>query len=35
VDVDGVGFKPNGDNLGYALPTGGMSVQDVRGLLKK
>lgn len=34
VDIDGGGFRPNGDNLGYALPTAGMTVQEVRGLLK-
>jgi hypothetical protein len=33
VDIDGGGFKANGDNLGFALPTSGMSIEKVRGLL--
>ena len=32
VDVDGGGFTPNGDTLGFALPVKGMSVRDVRAL---
>lgn len=30
VDVDGGGFKPNGDTLGYDLPVGGLTVDEVR-----
>jgi hypothetical protein len=30
VDVDGGGFKPNGDTLGYDLPVKKLSVADVR-----
>jgi hypothetical protein len=30
IDVDGGGFKPNGDTLGYDLPVGGLSVDDVK-----
>lgn len=30
VDVDGGGFRPNGDTLGYDLPVGGLSVDDVK-----
>ena len=33
VDVDGGGFTPNGDSLGYPLPVGGMSVADAKELL--
>jgi len=33
IDVDGNGFKPNGDNLGYELPPGKLSVQKVEALL--
>ncbi len=33
IDVDGGGFKPNGDTLGYDLPVGGLSVDDVKGKL--
>jgi hypothetical protein len=33
VDVDGGGFKPNGDSLGYSLPVKKLSVQDVRRLI--
>jgi hypothetical protein len=33
VDVDGGGFKPNGDSLGYNLPVKKLSVQDVRRLI--
>jgi hypothetical protein len=35
VDTDGGGFKPNGDNLGWALPVKGQSVEEVRALLQK
>lgn len=30
VDVDGGGFKPNGDTLGYDLPVGGLTVDEVK-----
>lgn len=30
VDTDGGGFKPNGDLLGWPLPTKGMTVEEVR-----
>jgi hypothetical protein len=30
IDVDGGGFRPNGDTLGFDLPVGGLSVDDVR-----
>jgi len=33
VDVDGGGFKPNGDTLGYDLPVKKLSVADVRRLI--
>lgn len=33
VDVDGGGFTPNGDMLGYDLPVKKLSVADVRRLL--
>lgn len=33
VDVNGGGFAPNGDTLGYDLPVKKLSVQDVRRLL--
>jgi len=33
VDVDGGGFKPNGDTLGYELPVKQLSVADVRRLI--
>jgi hypothetical protein len=35
VDVDGGGFKPNGDTLGYDLPVKKLSVADVRRLIGK
>jgi len=35
VDVDGGGFKPNGDRLGYDLPVKKLSVQDVRRLIEQ
>lgn len=34
VDIDGGGFSPNGDNLGFPLPVGGLSVEEVRGILE-
>ncbi len=33
VDVDGGGFTPNGDSLGYPLPVGGLSVAEAKELL--
>lgn len=33
VDVDGGGFQANGDTLGYDLPVGGLTVDDVKGRL--
>ncbi len=35
VDTDGGGFKPNGDLLGWPLPTKGMKVEEVRALLER
>lgn len=35
VDLDGHGFKPNGDLLGWPLQTGKMSVAEVKELLAK
>ena len=35
VDVDGGGFKPNGDTLGYPLPVKGLTADKVAELLKK
>ena len=32
VDVDGGGFKPNGDSLGWPLPVKGMKVEDIRAI---
>jgi hypothetical protein len=34
VDADGNGFKPNGDTLGYDLPTMGMTADKARALLE-
>ncbi len=34
VDVDGGGFKPNGDTLGYDLPTMGMTADKAKALLE-
>jgi hypothetical protein len=33
VDVDGNGFKANGDTLGFELPVGKMTVDKVRAKL--
>lgn len=33
VDVDGNGFKPNGDTLGFELPVGGMTADKAKALL--
>jgi hypothetical protein len=33
VDVDGHGFTPNGDTLGFPLPTAKLSVEEARRLL--
>ncbi len=35
VDVDGGGFTPNGDNLGWDIPLTGKSVEEVRAMLEK
>ena len=35
LDVDGGGFKPNYDTLGFDLPVGGLSVEGVRELLDR
>jgi hypothetical protein len=35
VDVDGNGFTPNGDSLGFPLPTGRLSVAQAKALLAK
>ncbi|HSJ04573.1 MAG TPA: hypothetical protein VK956_19035, partial [Verrucomicrobium sp.] len=34
VDVDGHGFKANGDNLGYDIPVAKMTADEVRGKMK-
>jgi hypothetical protein len=34
VDADGNGFKPNGDTLGYDLPSMGMTADKARALLE-
>jgi hypothetical protein len=33
VDVDGGGFTPNYDTLGFDLPVKGLQVDDVKGKL--
>ena len=35
VDVDGNGFTPNGDSLGFPLPAGRLSVAQAKALLSK
>jgi hypothetical protein len=35
VDVDGGGFKPNGDTLGYDLPVGGITADKAKELIDK
>ena len=35
VDVDGGGFKPSGDTLGYPLPVKGLTADKVAELLKR
>ena len=35
VDVDGGGFSPNRDTLGYALPVKGQTVDQIKALLKQ
>ncbi|MGD9748303.1 MAG: CehA/McbA family metallohydrolase [Verrucomicrobiales bacterium] len=35
IDVDGSGFQPNGDTLGYDLPVGGLTVDEVRAALRQ
>lgn len=34
VDVDGGGFEPNGDTLGYPLPTAGITADEARALMQ-
>ena len=33
IDVDGGGFQPNGDTLGFDLPVSGLTVDDLKGKL--
>ncbi|RFC47533.1 MAG: hypothetical protein DVB23_001014 [Verrucomicrobia bacterium] len=35
VDIDGNGFQPSGDTLGYPLVTGGLTVDQAREILEK
>ncbi len=35
VDVDGGGFQPNGDTLGFDLPVGGLTIDQVRESLSR
>ena len=35
IDVDGNGFIPNGDNLGFDLPTGKLSVEEAKRILSE
>ncbi len=35
VDVDGGGFQPNGDLLGWPLPTKGMKADEVRAIMER
>jgi hypothetical protein len=35
VDVDGGGFQPNGDTLGYEIPGSGLSADQARALLSR
>ena len=35
VDLNGDGFTPNGDTLGFPLPSGRISVTDAKDLLRK
>ena len=35
VDLDGDGFSPNGDTLGFPLPSGRISVNEAKDLLSK
>ena len=35
IDVDGNGFKPNGDLLDYPLPVKGLKVEDVKAMLER
>ncbi len=34
VDLDGHGFTPNGDTLGWPLPAKKISVEDAKAMLK-
>jgi hypothetical protein len=33
VDIDGNGWKPNGDTLGFELPTAGIKADDAKAQL--
>tara|TARA_E500000178_G_C16769747_1_gene638601 strand:- start:202 stop:696 length:495 start_codon:yes stop_codon:yes gene_type:complete len=35
VDLDGNGFTPNGDTLGFPLPSGRISVKDAKNLMNQ
>jgi len=35
IDVDGNGFQPNGDTLGFDLPAGGLTVEEARRILAR
>ena len=35
VDVDGGGFKPNGDTLDWPLPVKGLTVEDAKRILSE
>ncbi|MCA9437065.1 MAG: hypothetical protein KC978_14870, partial [Candidatus Omnitrophica bacterium] len=35
VDYDGGGFEPNGDSLGYPLPTGRITVDQAKAIIGK
>lgn len=35
IDVDGNGFQPNGDTLGFDLPAGGLTVEEAKRLLAR
>ena len=35
IDVDGNGFQPNGDTLGFDLPAGGLTVEEAKRVLAR
>ena len=35
IDIDGNGFRPNGDNLDWPLPTGALTLPAVKAMLEK